>query len=345
MQQYLDTLDNILSQGTVVKDRTGSGTIKLFGQNMRFNLREGFPLLTTKEVIFKSVKAELLWFLSGATNAKDLNMLGSKIWDEWATSDGSLGPIYGKQWTAWETSTATDVLNELKELVTTTDVDNEALLKFITNYTPKELDQIQTVIDDINTNPDSRRMIVSGWNPAVLPDDSISPQENVMLNKAALPACHTLFQFSTTPMTRDERIQLYLGNTENRSTIYNDEMYVDNLLTSHGVPDRYLDVSVYLRSQDFMLGTPFNIASYALLLHMVAMLTNTVANDVVWNSGDTHVYLNHLDGAKEQLTRKPGALPNLKITGLHSNIRDFTMDDISILNYNPQPRIKLPISV
>ena len=278
MHQYLDLLQSILDKGEVKEDRTGTGTRSFFGHQMRFNLSEGFPILTTKKIFFKGVVYELLWFLDGATNNTVLKDAGVHIWDEWETESGDLGPIYGHQWRSWPSSSNGGVI-----------------------------DQIEKVISQINNNPSSRRIIVSAWNVADLPDESISPQENVKKQKMALAPCHALFQF----------------------------------FVSQGK----LSCQLYQRSCDTFLGLGFNIASYSLLTHMIAQQCDLEVGDFVWTGGDVHLYLNHLDQAKEQLTREPYALPKLSIKRKPNSIFDYTYEDFELLDYQSHPHISAPISI
>lgn len=277
MQQYLDLLEKILNEGNQKGDRTGSGTLSIFGHQMRFNLQEGFPLVTTKKVHLKSIIHELLWFLNGDTNIAYLNENGVSIWDEWADGRGELGPIYGYQWRSWPAPDG------------------------------GHIDQIATVIRQLQETPNSRRMIVSAWNVADLPDESDSPQQNVANGKMALAACHTLFQFY--------------------------------------VADGKLSCQLYQRSCDTFLGLPFNIASYALLTHMVAQQTNLQVGDFVWTGGDVHLYQNHLEQAKLQLSRKPYALPKLVIQRKPKSLFDYRYEDFEVIDYRFHPHIKAPISV
>ncbi len=277
MQQYLDLLDKILNEGYMKGDRTGSGTLSIFGHQMRFNLQQGFPLVTTKKVHLKSIIHELLWFLRGDTNIAYLNDNGVSIWNEWADTQGSLGPVYGYQWRSWPTADG------------------------------QYIDQIAAIIKQLKETPDSRRMIVSAWNVADLPDESVSPQENVENGKMALAACHTLFQFY--------------------------------------VADGKLSCQLYQRSCDTFLGLPFNIASYALLTHMVAQQANLGVGDFIWTGGDVHCYLNHLEQANKQLTRKPYPLPELKIKRLPQSIFDYCYEDFEVVGYQAHEHIRAPISV
>ena len=274
MRQYLDLLQHIKDNGVKKADRTGTGTISVFGYQMRFNLQEGFPLVTTKKLHLRSIIHELIWFINGETNIKYLKDNGVTIWDEWADIDGNLGPIYGHQWRNWNSD---------------------------------GIDQLQDVIHSLKTNPSSRRMIVTAWNPNIIPDSKKSFNENVENGKAALPQCHAFFQF-------------YVSNNK-------------------------LSCQMYQRSADVFLGVPFNIASYALLTHMIAQVCGYDVGDFIHTFGDTHIYLNHIEQVDLQLTREPMKLPKLKLNPLVDKIEDFKYEDIEILDYNSHPSIKGKISV
>ena len=278
MQQYLDLLQKILDEGEVKEDRTGTGTRSFFGHQMRFNLNDGFPLLTTKKIFFKGVIHELLWFLNGSTDNNKLKDNGVHIWDEWEDESGDLGPIYGYQWRHW-----------------------------LDQNSGESIDQIQNVIDQLRNNPSSRRIIVSAWNVADLPDESISPQDNVKNNKMALAPCHALFQF----------------------------------FVSQGA----LSCQLYQRSCDTFLGLGFNIASYSLLTHMLAQQCDLNVGDFIWTGGDVHLYLNHMEQAKEQLLRQPYELPKLNIKRKPDSIYDYAYEDFELVNYQCHPHIKAPISI
>lgn len=277
MQQYLQLMRHVLETGTKKEDRTGTGTLSVFGYQMRFDLSQGFPLVTTKKCHLRSIIHELLWFLKGQTNIAYLREHGVKIWDEWATDEGELGPVYGKQWRSWQGS------------------DDQTI------------DQISQVIEQIKHNPDSRRLLVSAWNPSALPDPALSPKENAARGQQALPPCHTMFQFY--------------------------------------VLEGKLSCQLYQRSGDVFIGVPFNIASYALLTMMVAQVCDLQLGEFIHTFGDAHLYVNHLEQAKEQLARQPFTLPKMQINSKIKNIFDFTIDDFELLNYQSHAHIKAPISV
>lgn len=264
MKQYLDLLQRIVNEGTRKEDRTGTGTLSVFGHQMRFNLEEGFPLLTTKKLHLKSIIHELLWFLKGDTNVKYLQENGVRIWNEWADENGELGPVYGHQWRSWP------------------------------DYNGGHIDQIQDIVNALKNNPNSRRMIVSAWNVAEV-------------DQMALPPCHCLFQF-------------YVANGK-------------------------LSLQLYQRSADTFLGVPFNIASYALLTMMMAQVSGLKPGDFIHTTGDTHLYLNHLEQAKEQLKRTPRTLPRMVINPNVTSIFDFKYDDFTLEGYDPLPHIKAEVSV
>ncbi len=274
MKQYLDLLDHVLKNGEQKGDRTGTGTISLFGHQMRFDLSEGFPMLTTKKLHLRSIIHELLWFIKGDTNIEYLRENGVKIWDEWADENGDLGPVYGHQWRNWSS---------------------------------EGIDQLQDAIDAIRSNPNSRRIIISAWNPSVLPDTSVSFSENVANGKAALPPCHAFFQF-------------YVSNGK-------------------------LSCQLYQRSADTFLGVPFNIASYALLTLMVAQVCDLKPGDFVHTFGDVHLYNNHIEQAELQLTREPLPLPKMILNPAVTSIFDFTFEDFQVIDYNPHPHIKAAVSI
>tara|TARA_R100000935_G_scaffold38680_1_gene59977 strand:- start:81264 stop:82115 length:852 start_codon:yes stop_codon:yes gene_type:complete len=283
MKQYHDLVKHVLEHGNEKNDRTGTGTKSVFGYQMRFDLSEGFPMVTTKKLHLKSIIYELLWFLNGDTNIKYLQENGVRIWNEWADENGDLGPVYGHQWRNW---------------------NNE------------EIDQIKDIIHTLKTNPDSRRMLVSAWNPSVMPDTSVPFSENVANGKAALPPCHAFFQF-------------YVSAPE----IEGDES------------SRKLSCQLYQRSADIFLGVPFNIASYALLTMMMAQVCGYQAGDFVHTFGDAHIYSNHFEQLELQLSREIRPLPKML---LNSNVKDifgFKFDDFTLKDYNPHPHIKGAVAV
>ncbi len=277
MKTYLDLLQRILDQGTQKADRTGTGTISLFGHQMRFDLQEGFPAVTTKKLHFKSIIHELLWFLNGETNIRYLNDNGVRIWDEWATEEGELGPVYGAQWRNWVAADG------------------------------RRIDQIARLLEDLKNKPDSRRHIVSAWNPALLPDESRSPRENAAMGLQALPPCHTMFQFH--------------------------------------VAGGRLSCQLYQRSADVFLGVPFNIASYSLLTMMMAQVVGLEPGDFVHTFGDVHIYLNHLEQVETQLARDPYPLPEMKINPDRRDLFDFRYEDFELTGYQCHPAIRAPIAV
>lgn len=274
MKQYKDLLQQIVDQGAGKDDRTGTGTISMFGHQMRFDLSKGFPLVTTKKVHLKSIIHELLWFLKGDTNITYLQQNGVKIWDEWADENGDLGPVYGYQWRNWN---------------------------------GEGIDQIKQAIHTLKTNPTSRRIMVTAWNPSVMPDTTLSFSENVANGKAALPPCHSFFQF-------------YVNNGK-------------------------LSCQLYQRSADVFLGVPFNIASYALLTMMVAQVCELELGDFVHTFGDVHIYNNHMEQVKTQLEREPKALPTMVINPKVKDIFDFTYEDFTLEGYDPHPGIKAEVSI
>lgn len=264
MKQYLDLLQRIIDEGAVKQDRTGTGTLSVFGHQMRFDLQKGFPLLTTKKLHLRSIIHELLWFLSGDTNIRYLKENGVSIWDEWADENGDLGPVYGFQWRSWPGKDG------------------------------QSIDQISKLIEQINKNPDSRRLLVVAYNPAYV-------------DEMALPPCHSLFQFY--------------------------------------VADGRLSCQLYQRSADTFLGVPFNIASYALLTHMIAHQCNLQVGEFIWTGGDTHLYSNHLEQARIQLGRTPSALPELRIKRRPESLFDYRYEDFEVIGYEAQPHIKAPVAV
>lgn len=276
MKIYLHLLRDILDNGVKKGDRTGTGTIAVFGRQIRHNLADGFPLLTTKKLHFKSIANELIWFLRGDTNVKWLNENGVSIWNEWADEAGDLGPVYGKQWTAWPTRSGT-------------------------------INQIDYVLDMLRKNPDSRRILFHGWNPEFLPDESMTPHDNVRAGRMALPPCHLLYQFY--------------------------------------VADGKLSAQLYIRSSDSFLGLPYNIASLALLTHMLAQQSDLIAHEIIVSIGDLHAYLNHLGQINTQLEREVMPLPKLIFKRKPDSIYDYKFEDFEIVDYSPHPSIAAPIAI
>ena len=317
MQPYYDLLQDIIDEGHDTDDRTGVGTRALFGRQIRFDLNKGFPLLTGKLVPFKLVAAELLWILSGSTNNEDLRRLNKSdrdtIWEEWATEEGQLGPIYGEQWRYWQ------------------------------NYEGMSIDQIQNLVDGLRERPFSRRHIVTAWNPSDLPDESISPQENVAEGMMALAPCHAFFQMHVRKLALWEREQIALktGHTPLGNTTH-------VAYDKWGVPKFGLSTHLYQRSADIFLGVPFNIASYALLTQMVAHVLGYQALEVIISFGDVHIYKNHKKQVKELLSRRNSlySLPALEIVGQFESIDDFkTIDDFKLVGYKCHPAIKADVAI
>ncbi|MEX1032162.1 MAG: thymidylate synthase [Cellvibrionaceae bacterium] len=277
MKQYLDLMRHVRDHGTEKSDRTGTGTKSIFGHQMRFDLQEGFPLVTTKKCHLKSIIHELLWFLKGDTNTRYLRDNGVSIWDEWATAEGDLGPVYGFQWRSWPAP------------------DGESI------------DQISLLLEQIRNTPNSRRLIVSAWNPAQLPDESVSPRDNAMEGRMALAPCHTFFQFY--------------------------------------VAEERLSCQLYQRSADIFLGVPFNIASYALLTMMIAQVVGLKPGDFIHTLGDAHLYLNHMEQVEKQLARQPRPLPVMRLNPEIRDLFGFGFADFELVGYDPHPHISAPVAV
>jgi len=277
MKQYLDLLQDILDHGAQKGDRTGTGTLSVFGRQYRHDLADGFPLLTTKKLHLKSIVNELIWFLNGDTNTRWLKENGVSIWDEWATEEGDLGPIYGAQWTAWPTRDGGTI------------------------------NQIDYVVDCLRNNPDSRRILFHGWNVEYLPDEKVSPQDNVRAGRMALPPCHLLYQF-------------YVANGR-------------------------LSSQLMIRSSDTFLGLPYNTASLALLTMMLAQQCDLEPGEIIISTGDTHIYSNHMEQVREQLSRIPRQLPTLNILRRPDSIYDYSFEDFELVGYEPHPHIAAPVAV
>jgi len=303
MRQYLDLLQDILDNGSDVEDRTGTGTRSVFGRQLRFDLTEGFPLLTTKRVFFRGLYAELLWMLSGDTNVNTLKAQRVHIWDEWADQDGELGPVYGAQWRGFG-----------------------------------GVDQIEALLEGLRSNPDSRRHVVSAWNPAELPQMALAP-------------CHCLFQCRTRPLEADRLASQLLDHSPERFSHRPKEAYAQDpadlelWCESDGLPTRALDLQMYQRSSDVFLGVPFNIASYALLTHMLASVSGFAVGEYVHTFGDVHIYNNHFDQVRTQLARTPGKLPTVDVNPRLLYLDDFGPDDVKLVGYEPQAPISAPVSV
>ncbi|SFP67424.1 thymidylate synthase [Geopseudomonas sagittaria] len=277
MKQYLELLKDVIENGAQKGDRTGTGTKAVFGRQFRHNLADGFPLLTTKKLHFKSIANELIWMLNGGTNTKWLNEHGVTIWDEWATEDGDLGPIYGAQWTAWPTKDG------------------------------GKINQIDYMIDCLKNNPNSRRILFHGWNTEYLPDEKMSPQENVKNGRQALAVCHLLYQAF--------------------------------------VADGHLSMQLYIRSSDVFLGLPYNTAALALLTHMLAQQCDLIPHEIIVSLGDTHAYSNHMAQIETQLQREPKKLPQLIIKRKPESIYGYNFEDFEIVNYDAHPSIKAPVAI
>ena len=277
MKQYLDLLQDILDNGANKGDRTGTGTLSVFGRQFRHSLADGFPLLTTKKLHLKSIVNELIWFLNGDTNTRWLRENGVKIWDEWATEEGDLGPIYGAQWTAWPTRDGGSI------------------------------NQIDYVVNCLKNNPDSRRILFHGWNVEYLPDESVSPQDNVKAGRMALPPCHLLYQFY--------------------------------------VADNRLSAQLFIRSSDSFLGLPYNTASLAVLTMMLAQQCDLDLGEIIICTGDSHIYSNHFEQVREQLTRSPRQLPQLKLLRKPDSIYDYCFEDFELVDYQPHAHIAAPVAI
>ena len=315
MKQYQDLLEKIINEGRHRSDRTGTGTIGIFGHEMRFDMQKGFPLLTTKKLHLRSIIHELIWFLKGSTNIKYLNDNNVTIWDEWADEKGELGPVYGYQWRHWNKYEIVDGHIEGTEWV-----PQEIKLMYV--------DQIANLIDKLKNRPDDRRMLVSAWNVAEI-------------DEMALPTCHYGFQVYTIEMTEEERIELIKPygmdalEPKARTKFMND----------NNIPTRKISLMWNQRSVDTFLGLPFNIASYGLLLLMLAQVANMVPDELICSLGDTHLYVNHIEQAKLQLSREPRPLPVMKLNPSIKNIDDFRYDDFMLEGYDPHPHIKAEVSI
>ncbi|EBR8177289.1 thymidylate synthase [Salmonella enterica subsp. enterica serovar Heidelberg] len=345
MKQYLEMMQNILDEGHVKGDRTGTGTLSVFGRQMRFDLRKGFPLVTTKKLHLRSIIHELLWFLNGDTNTKYLEDNGVTIWREWQDENGDLGEIYGAQWRRWKDVKLVPKKNAalLEKLQDAGYADygdaDDGSQMFDARVLLKEHDQISKVIDQLRNDPDSRRIIVSAWNVGEL-------------DQMALAPCHAFFQFYTRELSIDERLDWFEKNLPDQFNVprFSNEAVADDVvfhveMDALEIPRRILSCQLYQRSADFFLGVPFNIASYALLVHMVAQQVNMVPGDFVWSGGDVHLYSNHLEQAKLQLTREPLPLAKLVIKRKPESIFDYKFDDFEIQDYVSHDPIKAPVAI
>lgn len=346
MKQFLDLARHVLEHGEMRGDRTGTGVKSVFGYQMRFNLLDGFPLVTTKQVHLKSIIHELLWFLNGDTNIGYLNNNGVSIWDEWATENGDLGPVYGKQWVSWPVRnkpTDEDIIEAAGDI-------NFSGATNSLDYLEDSINQIEILIDGLIHKPHSRRHIVSAWNPQFLPNESISPVENAAANKMALPPCHLLMQFYVSKMSYEDRIKYVklMGNIDLLNLLDTTPYDYDRknaVLNDAGIPFQKLSCQMYQRSGDIFLGVPFNIASYSLLTMMIAHICGYGYGEFVHTLGDAHLYLNHLEQIQEQLHRTPHPLPTLKINYRGQNYNEFKYEDFELLNYRHYPAIRAPIAI
>jgi thymidylate synthase len=342
MNQYLQLMRHVKENGAVKTDRTGTGTKSVFGYQMRFNLQKNFPLVTTKKTNMKSIIHELLWFLAGDTNIKYLKDNGVSIWDDWALPNGDLGPVYGAQWRKWEDTKVVSWTQTAKMATLLGEgytnigsiFEGEIPVKAVLR---KEYDQISDVMNTLKNNPDSRRIMVSAWNVGDV-------------SSMRLPPCHSLFQFYTREMTFCEREQWFHANGDQYDDdhhhwyLYQGQDAVD-VLDRCNVPKRYLDCQLYQRSCDIFLGLPFNIASYALLTHMLAQQCNMAVGDFVWTGGDTHLYSNHAEQVELQLSREPHPLPKLVLKRKPESIFDYKFEDFEIVDYVHDAFIKAPVAV
>lgn len=320
---YLDLSNRIIEEGEVRGDRTGTGTRSIFGPQLEFDLLRGFPLLTTKKLSWNNIWTELYWFLKGETNIKFLKGEGNNIWNQWADEFGELGPVYGEMWRSWPRTDSRD----------------------------KPVDQINELIENLRSNPLSRRHVISGWNPDVLPDEKLSHAENVANGKQALPPCHTMFQFYVAKMSNQQRLnyaKFHLGceDLDQVSELTDDEL--EELFVDVGVPEYRLDCKLYQRSADMFLGVPYNIASYAALTTLIATMVDMAPGRFIHTFGDAHVYSNHLAQFEEQSKRQPKSLPYLDV---HDRVKtlitidELRLDDVKLVGYSAHPEIKATVAV
>lgn len=323
---YAGLLKDVMQNGRDREDRTGTGTRSVFGRQVRFDLREGFPLLTTKKINFQNVWTELLWFLKGDTNIAFLKEHNNPIWNQWCNENGDLGPVYGAQWRSW--------------------ADNDG----------QTIDQIENLIEGLRNNPFSRRHIVTGWNPSDLPIEGVSHADNVNAGRQALPPCHTMFQFYVTELTTSDRAHYAMKNRSSEESDYvakilsegGDKPRLDAILDNMEVPRLGLSCQLYQRSADLFLGVPYNIASYALLTHIVAEMTDMMPLEFVHTFGDLHLYQNHFAQVAEQLFREPKLPPAIDLTtwvrGYYS-VDELQLGDVRLLGYDPHPFISAKVAV
>jgi len=315
MKQYLNLLKDVLDNGRESDDRTGVGTYSVFGRQVRFDLQQGFPLVTTKKTHMDAIVHELLWFLLGSTNVNYLQNHGVKIWDDWASENGELGPVYGAQWRSWPTRTG------------------------------EAIDQIQQAVEMLKRDPRSRRNVVVAWNPEDLPIEGLDPCLQAEHGKMALAPCHCLFQFYAVPLTPMERWRAHRKNSSGVLMLPDDnDAEAHRILDSHNAPRYGLSCQLYQRSADIFLGVPFNIASYALLTMMVAKVVGMEPYEFVHTFGDLHLYKNHVEQAKLQLSREPKSLPRVVLRGEHDSIDSYLFEHIELTGYEPHPRIPAPIA-
>ena len=318
MKQYLEVLEDILTHGVKVTNRTGEKTYSVFGRQYRMNIKESIPLITTRKIFYNTAIKELLWFIRGTDSILPLHENNINIWNPWANEHASIGPLYGVQWRRWE------------------------------GRHKKTYDQLREVITNLKKMPHSRRHIVSTWNVEFLPDEGLSPQDNATQGKMALAPCHLLFQFYTKPLTTYERLHYYYELCDNHELINNiDETLsmLDDELDKKGVPKYKLSCQLYIRSQDMPIGHPYNIFQYAVLTRMIAQCVNMVPDELVWVGGDCHIYENQVELVKEQLKREPKPLPYLELNPTIKEIDHFKLEHVIIHNYHPHPIIQYPISV
>lgn len=328
MLQYKELCLKVLNEGQVRKDRTGTGTVSLFGEKLKINLLKGFPIVTLKQTYWKAAIKEKLWMLSGSSNNNDLKDAGVTIWDEWALPDGNLGPIYGSQWRHWP------VIKKIDEetiIDAGRDLQKNGATNLLDSYY-SEIDQISILIDGLKNNPFSRRHILNSWNWSFVPDEKISPHENVENGMMSLPPCHMMAQFYISKATNED-VKKYIDYQKNINESY------DN------IPEYKLSAQVYCRSQDLCLGTPFNLVGYSALVMMLAKQCGYMPGDYHHIIGDAHIYMNHVDGAREMLSRYPLSSAYLKINNNVFSIFDYKIEDFTVMNYKHHPAISFDISV